>query len=220
MVQSKRERKFMAIRVIIVDDQVLIRTGLAEMLAGSEVDVVGSVGTAKQALQLCEKHKPHVVLLDVRLPDADGLELLDVIRQKWPDIRVVMVSNYDNPTYVARAAALGASDFLLKGVSRDELLAAIRAAAAGQAAATEGPFRQMAALLAAPGPEGDQELGLTQREYQVLRHLALGLSNKEIARSLGISIETVKEHVQNVLRKLKVSERTQAAVWAMRKGVV
>ncbi|MCS7237496.1 MAG: response regulator transcription factor [Thermoguttaceae bacterium] len=210
----------MAIKVVIVDDQLLIRTGLAEMLAGSEVDVVGQAGTAKQALQVCEKHKPHVVLLDVRLPDADGLDLLDTIRQKWPEIKVVIVSNYDNPTYVARAAALGASDFVLKSASRDELLAAIRAAAAGQIGATEGIFRQVMGLLSSPAPEEDQEHGLTQREFQVLRHLALGLSNREIARSLGISIETVKEHVQNLLRKLKVSERTQAAVWAMRKGVV
>ncbi len=210
----------MAIRVVIVDDQMLIRTGLVEMLSGSEVEIVGTAGTAKQALQICEKVKPQVVLLDVRLPDENGLDLLDRIRQKWPEIKVVILTNYDNPTYVARAAVLGASDFLLKGVSRDELLASIRAAASGQVGAGHSQFREMAELLATRGGEEDHEHGLTHRELQVLRHLALGLSNKEIARSLGISVETVKEHVQNLLRKLQVSERTQAAVWALRKGVV
>lgn len=210
----------MAIRVLIVDDQLLIRLGLTEMLAGSEVEIVGTAGTAKQAFQMCEKLKPQVVLLDVRLPDEDGLELLDRIRQKWPEIKVVILTNYDNPTYVARAAALGASDFLLKGVSRDELLASIRAAAAGQVGASHGQFRQIVELMTSRAGEENHEHDLTHREFQVLRHLALGLSNKEIARSLGISIETVKEHVQNLLRKLQVSERTQAAVWALRKGLV
>jgi DNA-binding NarL/FixJ family response regulator len=209
----------MAIRVLIADDHMLIRSGLVEMLAGSEVEVVGTAATGKQAMQLAEKLKPDVVLLDVRLPEIDGLEVLDRIHQRLPQTKVIILTNYDNPTYMARAAALGASDFLLKSVSREELLAAIRAAAGGQAAATEGPFREIRELLTTR-PEGDnKDFPLTQRELQVLRHVALGLSNKEISRSLGISVETVKEHIQNIFRKLQVSERTQAAIWALRKSL-
>jgi DNA-binding NarL/FixJ family response regulator len=210
----------MAIRVLIADDHGMVRTGLVEMLSGSEVEVVGTASTGKQAVQLTEKLKPDVVLLDIRLPEMDGLEVLERIRQRHPQIKVVILTNYDNPTYMARAAALGASDFLLKSASRDELLAALRAAAAGQSPVGEGPFREMVELLSGRPAWDDKEIPLTQREAQVLRHLALGLSNKEIGRSLGISVETVKEHVQNIFRKLQVSERTQAAVWALRKGLV
>jgi DNA-binding NarL/FixJ family response regulator len=210
----------MAIRVLLADDHAMVRTGLVEMLAGSEAEVIGTASTGKQAVQLTEKLKPDVVLLDLRLPEMDGLEVLERIRQRHPQVRVVILTAYDNPTYMARAAALGANDFLLKSASRDELLAVLRAAVAGQGPVGEGPFREMVEVLSGRPEWDEKEIPLTQREVQVLRHLALGLSNKEIGRSLGISVETVKEHVQNIFRKLQVSERTQAAVWALRKGLV
>jgi len=131
-----------------------------------------------------------------------------------------MLSTYDNPTYMARAVALGANDYVLKGSSRDSILATIRAAAAGETPSKTGELERIASAMKVRATVDDDDVPLTQRETQVLRHVALGLSNKEIGRSLEISVETVKEHVQNVLRKIAVTDRTQAAVWAVRKGLV
>ncbi|MHC4406472.1 MAG: response regulator transcription factor, partial [Planctomycetota bacterium] len=127
---------------------------------------------------------------------------------------------YDNPTYVARAVALGAHDYVLKGSSREDMITTIQTAAAGESPSRVGELRRVANAMKLRQTVDDDEVPLTQRETQVLRHVALGLSNKEIGRSLEISVETVKEHVQNILRKIAVSDRTQAAVWAVRKGLV
>jgi len=210
----------MSVRLLIADDHELIRSGLRTMLAGSDIDVVAEAGTTTETVEQAEKHRPDVILLDVRMGDDDGLEILEQLREKAPEARVVMLSTYDNPTYVARAVALGACDYVLKGCSRDELLSAIRAAAAGQVPSRVGVLQQVANAMSTRQTIDDDDVPLTQRETQVLRHVALGLSNKEIGRSLEISVETVKEHVQNILRKIAVSDRTQAAVWAVRKGLV
>jgi DNA-binding NarL/FixJ family response regulator len=131
-----------------------------------------------------------------------------------------MLSTYDNPTYVARSVALGATDYVLKGSSREQLIEAIRSAATGNSPSEGGELGRIAGTMQKKKEASDDTVPLTNREMQVLRHVALGLSNKEIARSLTISIETVKEHVQNILRKIDVSDRTQAAVWAVRRGLV
>ena len=133
---------------------------------------------------------------------------------------ILILSTFDNPTYVARAVALGASGYLLKGCSRDELIAGIRTAASGESAWTRDELRRVTGALATPRLTADVEVPLTQRESEVLRQLAYGLTNKEIANTLHISYETVKEHVQHILRKIGVSDRTQAAVWAVRKELV
>ncbi|HEY1067425.1 MAG TPA: response regulator transcription factor, partial [Pirellulales bacterium] len=125
-----------------------------------------------------------------------------------------------NPTYVAKAVALGAKGYLLKGSSREELLTAIRTVAAGSDAWSQQDIRRVMGAMVAPRVRSDSEVSLTEREGQVLRQLSCGLTNKEIAKTLTISVETVKEHVQHILRKIGVSDRTQAAVWAVRKGLV
>jgi DNA-binding NarL/FixJ family response regulator len=173
-----------------------------------------------EAVKVAKKTKPQVILLDVRMPESDGLAALEKIRAQMPGVKCVMLSTFDNPTYVARAVAAGAHDYVLKGCSRAELIHAITAAAAGEAPARLGELRRVATTMANRANVPDPDIPLTARETQVLRHMALGLSNKEIAQSLTISVETVKEHVQNVLRKLAVSDRTQAAVWAVRRGIV
>ena len=169
---------------------------------------------------MAEQHHPDVILLDIRMPDGDGLATLEKLRAKVPNSKVVMLSTYDNPTYIARAVALGASDFVLKGSSREALVETIIAAAAGESPSRSGELRRIAAAMKIRQVVDDDEVPSTQRETQVLRHVALGLSNREIGRSLEISVETVKEHVQNILRKIAVNDRTQAAVWAVRKGLV
>ena len=154
------------------------------------------------------------------MPKTDGLAALESIRAEVPEAAVLILSTFDNPTYVARAVALGAKGYLLKGASQAELLDSIRAAAEGRSLPPIDQSRRIAGTMSRSQDIVDEEVTLTQRESQVLRHLALGLSNKDIGRSLDISVETVKEHVQNVLRKIQVSDRTQAAVWAVRKGFV
>jgi DNA-binding NarL/FixJ family response regulator len=154
------------------------------------------------------------------MPDSGGLETLEKLRQKVPNAKVVMLSTFDIPTYIARAVTLGASDYVLKGSTRKALIDAIMAAAAGGAPSRFGELGRMAETMNSREVVDDDQVRLTPRETQVLRHVALGLSNKDIGRSLGISVETVKEHAQNVLRKLAVKDRTQAAVWALRKGLV
>lgn len=205
------------ISLIIADDHEVVRSGMASLLAGSGIEIVGMAATGRDAVELAEQTQPDVALMDIRMPDMDGLAALEQIRSKVPNTKVVMMSTYDNPTYIARAMALGACDYLLRGASRKNIIEAIEAAVAGKP--PSGAFRRAAGALKSR-PVVDDEVPLTSRETQVLRHVALGLTNKEIARSLGISVETVKEHLQNILRKIAVNDRTQAAVWAVRKGLV
>ncbi|MEX0712571.1 MAG: response regulator transcription factor [Pirellulales bacterium] len=210
----------MTIKLLIADDHEVVRSGLRSLVSGTEIEIVGEAATGDEAIRLAEQLVPDVVLLDIRMPDTDGLSALGRIKLAHPEIRVLMLSTYDNPTYVARSVALGASGYLLKGLGRDELLESIRRVGAGGDAWTREELRRVTGALATPRAAVDVEVALTQRESEVLRQLAFGLTNKEIAQALGISYETVKEHVQHVLRKVGVSDRTQAAVWAVRKGLV
>ena len=211
----------MSVKVLVADDHEVVRTGLASLLAGSDIKIVAEASNGPEAVKMAVKHKPDVVLLDIRMPDSDGLDALDKIHRELPNTRVVMLSTYDNPTYVARAVALGASDYMLKGASRQQLISTITGAAAGKSPSNNGELQKVAGAMSKSfSANNREEIPLTNRETQVLRHVALGLSNKEIGRSLTISIETVKEHVQNILRKISVTDRTQAAVWAVRKGLV
>jgi DNA-binding NarL/FixJ family response regulator len=210
----------MPIKLMICDDHEVIRTGLASLLAGTDFEIVAEAANGKDALKLAVKDKPDIILLDIRMPDGDGLATLEKLRQKAPESKVIMLSTYDNPTYIARAVALGASDYVLKGSTRDDIIATLKACAAGESPSRTGELKKIATTMKVKAAIDDDDVPLTQRETQVLRHVALGLSNKEIGKSLEISVETVKEHVQNILRKIAVSDRTQAAVWAVRKGLV
>jgi len=159
------------------------------------------------------------VLLDVRMPDGDGLNTLGRIKLDKPSVPILMFSYVDNPPYRARAVALGANGYLLKDCTRDELVGAIKTVATGENLWTREKLRRITGALATPRLLADVEVPLTEREAQVLRHMASGLTNKQIAAELKISYETVKEHVQHVLGKIGVSDRTQAALWAVRKGL-
>jgi DNA-binding NarL/FixJ family response regulator len=210
----------MTIKLLIADDHEVVRSGLKSLVAGTDIKVIAEAATGDAAIKLAIKHEPDVVLLDIRMPDGDGLNALGRIKLERPNMPVLILSTYDNPTYVARAVALGASGFLLKGATREKILEAIHVAAEGQTAWTRDELRRVTGALATPRLTADVEVPLTQRESEVLRQLAFGLTNKEIALALHISYETVKEHVQHILRKIGVSDRTQAAVWAVRKGLV
>jgi len=210
----------MPISVLIADDHAVVRAGLVSMLKGTEVDIVGEAGSGSEAVSKTVELKPDAVLMDIRMIDGDGLSALQQLRTEAPDTRVVMLSTYDNPTYIARSLALGASDYVLKGSPREQIVGALENAVRGESPTHDSAASSIKASMEKREPPEDKSIPLTKREMQVLRHLALGLSNREIGQSLGISVETVKEHVQNVLRKLKVSDRTQAAVWAVKQGLV
>ncbi len=212
----------MAIKVLAVDDHVIVLRGLQAVFSQEDGDIqlVATAHDVDQVLPQIELTSPDVVLLDVRLPSGDGLSLLEGIQSNWPDLPVVMFSGYDNPTYEARAIALGAAGFLSKSVSCDRLVAVIRLVASGQTAWSAEELRGATGRRFASQAGADLDARLTRRESEVLRQLSYGLTNKEIARMLGISCETVKEHVQHILRKVGVSDRTQAAVWAVRNHLI
>jgi DNA-binding NarL/FixJ family response regulator len=210
----------MAIDLLIADDHEVVRVGLKSLLQETDIRIVAEAGEGEAALKLALKHRPHVVLLDVRMPEGDGLNCLARIKLELPDTPVIMFSGFENPTYVARAVALGAAGYLSKSASRTEIIDAIHLAARGEAVWSRDELRRVTGALAGPRAASDVDVPLTKRESEVLKQLAFGLTNKEIAQSLGISYETVKEHVQHILRKIGVTDRTQAAVWAVRKNLV
>ena len=210
----------MSIKLLVADDHEVVRLGLHSLVADTEIEIIAEATSGEQCVRLAMTENPDVVLLDVRMADGDGLNALGRIKLDRPEMPVLILSTYDNPTYVARAVALGAAGYVLKGADRQKLIDAIRQAASGENAWTREELRRVTGALATPRLNADIEVPLTQRESEVLKQLALGLTNKEIALHLHISYETVKEHVQHILRKVGVTDRTQAAVWAVRKGLV
>ena len=210
----------MSKKLLVVDDHEVIRLGLKMMLEDTDLTVAAEATSAAEALASVEKSVPDVVLMDIRMEGGDGLNTLGRLKLDHADLPVVLFSAYDNPTYIARAVALGAAGYVLKSAPRERLIEALQTAAAGESAWTRDELRRVTGALATPRLSQDIEVPLTQRESEVLRQMAQGLTNKEIAKMLEISYETVKEHVQHILRKIGVTDRTQAAVWAVRKNLV
>ena len=210
----------MAVRLLIADDHEVVRTGIKSILADTNIEIVGEATSSEEVVSMTRELNPDIVLLDIRMPGNDGLNALGRIKQDRPRMPVLVLSIYDNPTYVARAAALGANGYLIKTATQEEVVDAVQRVAAGENIWTREELRRGTGAAATPRLLDDMEAPLTRRESEVLRQLTHGLTNKEIAQALGISYETVKEHVQHILRKVGVADRTQAAVWAVRKGLV
>jgi len=217
---SSEKSKKMGIKLLVVDDHEIVLMGLRVAVQGTEITIVGETANAAETLKSVNLRVPDVVLMDIRMEGGDGLNTLGRLKLDYAELPIVIFSGYDNPTYIARAVALGAAGFVLKNATKEKLLEVIRKAASGESAWTREELRRVTGALAAPRLTGDIEVPLTQRESEVLRQMALGLTNKEIAKMLLISYETVKEHVQHILRKIGVTDRTQAAVWAVRKNLV
>lgn len=207
----------MAIRIVIADDHSVVRQGLRMFLGlDPELEVVGEASDGAEALQLARKLRPDVVVMDLLMPVMSGIEATAAIRRELPDTEVLALTSVLEDASVVGAVRAGAIGYLLKDTKADALCQANKAAAAGQVQLT--PKAAARLMQAVSSPESPEEL--TERETEVLRLLAQGQSNKQIARSLQIGEKTVKTHVSNILSKLGVQSRTQATLYAVRIGLV
>ncbi|WP_256837787.1 response regulator [Ornithinimicrobium faecis] len=214
------------IKVVITDDQTLIRQGLDSLLAiTDEVEVVGHAADGDEALELVEEHSPDVLLLDLRMPGRDGIATLEALRERGSQVPALVLTTFDDDELVLRALRAGAKGYLLKDVTLDELVGAIRTLAGGgtlvQPALTERLLQGLASL---PVPDDFAHLPtpepLTPRETEILRLLASGFSNREIAESLFLAEGTVKNHLSTLLAKLGVRDRTRAVLRALHLGIL
>lgn len=217
-----------SIDVLIVDDHPLLRQGLKTLLElEGEIKVVGQASNGPEALRLAEQLRPHVVLLDINMPGMNGVEVAKLLRERQPDTAILVLTIHDDETYVKEMIRSGAKGYLLKDAEPREVVAAIKKVAAGESVYPTdlmervmehyhnlerkiGRLQSAAAL---------SDLSLTTRELEILQYIVEGMSNKEIAAALFISEKTVKNHITNLLRKLNVEDRTQAAVFAVSQGL-
>jgi DNA-binding NarL/FixJ family response regulator len=215
----------MSIRVAVVDDQEIVRAGFAALLeTQDDFTVVGTAADGEEAVRLCRDEQPDVVLMDVRMPAMDGIEATRQVTENNAGAKVIVLTTFDLDEYVYDALGAGASGFLLKDVTAEALFEAVRVVAAGEAllapAVTRRLVSEFARLRPTLPPRPDALDELTPRETEVLRLVAEGLSNGEIAERLVVSDETVKTHVSRVLTKLDLRDRTQAVVIAYECGLV
>lgn len=214
-------------RVLLIDDHEMSRRGLAAMLSTADwIEVVGEADGCQHGLAQIERLRPDIVLLDVRMPDMDGLTCLDAIKGLADPVAVVMVTLYNDRRYVLEAIRRGAAGYVLKEASTSEILSTMAAVADGQLAVEPSLLREaLTAPVEEPSPAETararaESFALTPRELDVLRLLADGMTNKEIGARLSIAEDTVKKHVQNIIWKLRAADRTQAAIVAYRAGLL
>ena len=214
-------------RVLLIDDHEMARRGLRAMLSAADwIEVVGEGDSCESGLKLVEALKPDMILLDIRMPGLDGLACLERIKARHPRIAVVIVTLYDDRRYVLEAIRRGAAGYLLKDASTAEVIQTLHNVGNGQLAVEPQLLREALATRYENPPPGEtarqraEQYALTPREHDVLLLVAEGLTNKEIGGRLSITEDTVKKHVQNIIWKLRAADRTQAAIMALRLGLL
>lgn len=206
------------IRVMLVDDHTMVRRGLATFLQISDnLELVGEADSGEQAIELCARLLPDVILMDMVMPDMDGVTTTRLIRQQFPTVQVIALTSFKEAKLVQSALQAGAIGYLLKDISAEELARAIRAAHAGQTTLASEVTQELIQATTRPAAPGAD---LTEREHEVLKLLVEGLNNTEIAEKLVVSPSTIKSHVSNILGKLDVDSRTEAAALAVRHHLV
>jgi two-component system, NarL family, response regulator len=201
------------IRILIVDDHLVVRVGLRSMIdSQSDMRVVGEAANGREAVELFRAHRPDVVLMDLRMPEMNGVEATVAIRDEFPEAHIVLLTTYDGDENIYRALQAGARAYLLKDIPRNEFLNGIRSVHSGKYCIPAA----VAARLAQRVPC----LELSSRELEVLKLIVEGMSNKEIGSALSVTESTIKNHVNSILNKLNVRDRTQAATTALRRGIV
>jgi len=213
-----------AIRLLVADDHVVVREGLRWMLStDTDVEIVGEADSAASALEAVAELMPDVVLLDVHLPDRSGLEVLTEMRERFPDVPVVVLSMADEPAYVEEAVRAGAAGYLLKTASGDELVNAIRSVFSGEPVLHPSVLRKVMGYFhhaSRPARQEQPSTPLTEREKEVLLLAARGMSNKGIASQLFLSSRTVEGYLRSIFNKVGVGSRTEAVIVGLRRGVL
>ena len=218
-----------AMRVVVVDDHDLAREGLKDMLFDEpDIEVVGEAANGRESLLVCSRLRPDMLLMDVRMPEMDGLAATREIKDKHPEISVLMVTMHENPDYLLEALKAGAAGYVLKDAAQEEVLEAVRGVREGESPLDSELAARLLRRLAAEGeangpPRVFRESPvdkLTPREFEVLRLMKLGYTNRQIAAELVISLGTAKNHVEHIIAKLGASDRTQAVVRALEIGVL
>jgi DNA-binding NarL/FixJ family response regulator len=209
------------ISILVVDDHPVVREGLAAMLVTQpDMQVVAEADTGGKAVSLTKVHRPDVILMDLQLPDMDGSEAIAQIKADWPEARFLVLTSYDTDDRVLRAIRAGAQGYLLKGVPKDELFQAVRAICQGNSLLGPGIAPQLLQVYRPTGPAQPDVDRLSQRELEILRLVADGARNKEIAAQLDISERTVKFHINSIFQKLGASSRTEAVKLAAQHGLI
>ncbi len=201
------------IKVLAVDDHPLVRKGIASILANeTDMQLVGEAGNGREAVDLFRQHHPDVVLMDLRMPDMDGVQATQAIRKDYPEARIIALTSYDGDQDIYRALEAGVRGYMLKETVHTDVLRAIRTVHSGK--------RLMPQEVAERLSEYFPQVALTPREVEVLGHVARGLANKEIADQLGTASGTIKMHIQNILEKLGAADRTHAVTIAIQRGIL
>jgi len=223
MEKSLKTEKGEKIRVFITDDHTLVREGFANMLSlEDDIEVIGQASEAKEAVKKIGELKPDIALMDIKMPGMNGLEATRIIKKEYPDTEVIILSMYDEEDYIRKAVEYGATGYVLKDISREELLRAIKVVNGGGSLIQPSLAKKVLKDLTQRADKSRESYvkSLTEREIQIIQELSEGNSNKEIADKLFISEKTVKSHLRSIFRKLDVGDRAEAVAYCMRQGWV
>jgi DNA-binding NarL/FixJ family response regulator len=209
------------IRILLAEDQAMVRQGLKMMIeTDTEMRVTGEAGNGKDAVKLCETQSFDIIVLDIRMPEMNGLEAARIIRYRWPKSKVLMLTTFNDDQYALEALKLGANGYMLKDAEPEALIRSIRSCLSGGLSLQDDVAAKVIPQLLKHNVETKVDASITPRELVIIRLIGVGRSNQEIANELGLSVGTVKNHVSLIMDKLELRDRTQLAIYAIRHNVV